>query len=223
MPTELDRPYCTLSEVQDETQNNRPEDIEILSRAINRASREIDEYLRRDFLFRDNASVPLSVPLSYCAENVIFLPWPVLTLTEISIVVPPDPAAVLPSTDYTFENSILSATSKIFRAGSWKAADSYGKVGILPSRSMGLPIQILLKGTFGYVPAQKDSENDFSQPAIGIPQSIRTACAVLAGIRSGKLKKEIVDLNGQRNSVTTRTIPKDVADMLARYRIENIP
>jgi hypothetical protein len=219
----LDRPYCTVRDVQDETLHGASDHIETFTKAINQASREIDWFCRRDFLFHDHTSQAFSVPAHMCQENVITLPWPVITITEVKVIVPPDSGAVLDPSEYQHENFLLSASSKIYRAGRWRSGEEFTKAGILPSRSNRLPTRIELKGTFGYLPAQKNSTHDFTAPSPSIPAEIRHACACLAGVRSGRHKKEIVDRSGDRQTVTLRSLPRDVEAMLMRFQVPILP
>jgi hypothetical protein len=78
---------------------------------------------------------------------------------------------------------------------------------------LGIPRRIEITGTFGYALA------DTATPSPEIPQEIATACAVIAAVRSGKARKEIIDFSGQRQALTLKTIPKDVMEMLGRFRI----
>jgi hypothetical protein len=222
-------PYCTLKEVQIETQNTEPADATDFVLAINSVSRWIDRACKRDFLFHDHHETPLRVPLSWCAGNTIYLPWPVLTLSTCTVSADGVPGEPLDAADYAFENTPLSSTGKVHRSGRWNNYDLWSHAGVVIRRVSALPRVITLTGTFGYpsrsttaapvglVPGVVTVHSD--EPAPDLPADIRQACVQIAAIRSGKMRKEIIDLSGSRQSVTLRTLPRECADVLDRYRI----
>lgn len=209
--TALLNPYCLLRDVQAEAGNTYPDDAEDFLVEINKASRWIDQHCRRDFLFHDHATTALTVPASWCAENVIFLPWPVITLTEITV-----DGIALQSSSFSFENVPGETCGKIYREGNWLARDNYG-VGLQAEKVITLPLRIQMKGTFGYAPSVTTPT---AVPSPDIPADISQACAVIAAVRSGKLKREISlpGGGGAREAVTVRNVPKDTMATLARYR-----
>lgn len=217
-------PYCTVKDVQVETQNSDPTEVDEFMRAINNASRWIDSYCHRDFLYHDHTANALVIPDHWCAGNVIYLPMPIKTLTEIKVVESDGTSTIIPSTDYRSESDPIAGTATVTRAGRWTAPDSYNTTGLLPERVLGLPRRIEMKGTFGYSPAVDDNTpatvnfDPNAVPSPEIPAEISQACAVVAAIRSGKMRKEIVDFGGQRQSVTLRNIPKDTMESINRFR-----
>lgn len=220
--TALLYPYCTLKEVQDECANDRIEDEESFRIAINNASRWIDWHCGRDFLFHDHAASPLVVPDHWIAENTIFLPWPVITLTAISVADAGESTA-LEADEYRSETSFLTATGKITRAGRWKKQDAYSP-GLLQPRAFPLQRLISLTGTFGYVRPSTtvDATTTYhtDRPSASIPQDIRQACIIAAAVRSGKSRKEIFTPDGNRQTVTAKNIPKDTLEVLSRYKMK---
>lgn len=214
-------PYCTLGQVQDETQNIDPADYGDLTDAINQASRWIDWYCQRDFLFHDHATTPLPVPDDWCMQNLIYLPWPVLTLTRITVTDLLGAATDVPTTDYRVDDAYLTAGGRIRRMGHWLTGDEFISGGLVPGRLYDLKAQVKLYGTFGYTPALTGGQTpvaDPTKPSPNIPAEIQVACAVIAAVRSGKARKEIIDFSGQRQTATVKVIPKDVMSMLNRYR-----
>lgn len=208
--TALLNPYCLLRDVQAEASNTYPDDANDFLVEINKASRWIDQHCRRDFLFHNHASAALTVPASWCAGNVIFLPWPIITLTEITVE-----GITLPADAYAFENVPGETSGKIYRNADWLARDSYG-VGLQAEKVISLPLRIQLTGTFGYRLAETTPT---AVPSPDIPADITQACAVIAAVRSGKLKREItVAGGGARETITVRSIPKDTMATLSRYR-----
>jgi hypothetical protein len=203
MSTELLNPYCTLVEVQRECSNDDARDIDQFNEEINWASRWLDDHCRRDFLPHDHTSTPLLVKKAWIVGNVIYLPMPVRTLTGITV----DGAAIAADT-FVFENSNQHSKATIVGARAWDSAA--GKPGFR------LPVKIELTGTFGYTPAATDPAKN---PPLDIPQQIRTACRIIAAIRSGKVKREFVTPDGNRQVATARNLPPDVLKSIAPYRV----
>jgi hypothetical protein len=203
-PTLLN-PYCTLSDAQAEAGTTDDASADELIVEINKASRWIDEHCNRDFLYHNHASSPLVVSESWCAGNVIYLPWPVLTLTEITIG-----TATFAATEYRVTRRPGSATSKIERNGTWLPEEKFSA-----SPPVMAP-QITLRGTFGFTPA---ATNPAGNPSPEIPATIVQACAAIAAIRSGQVRKEINIPGGGREAVTVRAVPKPVMDSLGKFRI----
>jgi len=210
MSTTLLNPYCTLKEVQTETRNDTPDSVADLQSEINWASRWIDDYCRRDFLAHDHASSPLSVLSGWCAENVIYLPMPVRTLTKITV-----DGVELATDQYTFENSVPRSTAKIIRIGRWQKQQAY----FGSNRTFALPPRIELTGVFGFTPA---TTTPLAVPCTDLPQEVGTVCRVLAAIRSGLVKREFVAADGSRQVATVRNLPPDLTGSLNRYRMQVI-
>lgn len=200
----LENPYCTLREAQTEAGTSDPASAQELIVEINKASRWIEEHCNRDFLYHDHATSPLVVDESWCAGNVIYFPWPVLTLTEIAVG-----GAVLSASEYRVSIRPRSVTAKIERNGAWLPVAE-------PGAELTMQPRITLKGTFGFLPA---ATNPSSTPAPTIPATITQACAVIAAIRSGQVRREINVPGGGREAVTVRAVPKPVMESLGTYRI----
>lgn len=218
----LERPYCTLKRVQRECINDSPDDAADIVEAINEASRYIERTTRRKFWFQDclatsSANPALEIPLSWCAVNVIYLPMPVISLTEISVQHGNGEASVMEPGDYRYLNNDLESSAKIMRSGNWVAGDRFSTVGLLPRNLHSMPTKLLLKGTFGYaLAADKPNET----PPIGIPEDIARACAVIAAVFSGKLKKSFIGEGGTQQQTTQKTIPREISDILNDYRVK---
>lgn len=204
MSTQLLNPYCTLKAAQIEAGNSDGEAAPDFLVEINKASRWLDEHCQRDFLFHDHTTTSLVVQEAWCAGNVIFLPWPVITLTEIKVA-----GAVLDPGSYRHSRRPQSATEKILRSGNWLDSTE-------PGASSALPPLIELKGTFGFAPA---ATNPTSTPSPDIPASISQACAAIAAIRSGNVRREITGPGGTREAITVRNVPQSILDSLKPYRI----
>jgi hypothetical protein len=219
-PPVLVNPYCTVADVQLECQNDRADDVRKIILAINAASRWIDGYCRRDFLFHDHASTGLQVQRSWGAENKLFLPWPVITLTEATL-----DGTVLPAEEYAYENPYLASGSTLTRAGAaWFLGDRFTADGLIPQKLRPLARVILLKGTFGYRMGQSGdpADDDAKVPSPDLPAEIVYACTVLAAVRSGLSRKQIVDQGGTVQSMTAKNVPKEIMDSLQRFRMRVI-
>lgn len=211
MPTALLNPYCTLDDVKAECKIVSTDRNDELSTAINSASRAIDERCRRDFLFRDHSSSAYRVPSSCIAENKLFLPFPVITLTEVKLVATDGTETVLAAEDYEYENG--DGLAILTRDGRWLLEDGFSGDGLLPRRTHSRPSRIYLKGTFGYTWAVATA------PAATLPFNIRRACTVIAAVWSGYSMKQIVGAGGTVESVSQKTIPKEALELLNKYEL----
>lgn len=201
-------PYCTLEDVQHEASNIDPADAGDLEDQITAASRWVDEYCRRDFLYHDHRTTALEVEPSWVAGQRIYLPWPIISLTEVTV-----DDEVVDSTLYRKESTRLSATGVIVRDRDWFPAPT--RVGVGNGNVQGLPPIIRLKGQFGYAEAPTDPA---TTPSPDLPKAVVQAAAVAAAVFSGLLKREFTNLGGERQSVTMREVPKGVLAALGPYR-----
>lgn len=208
--TTLLRPYCTLRDAQTEAGTNDPDSALDLILEINKASRWIDDHCKRDFLFHDHSTTAFVVPESWCALGVIYFPWPIITLTEIKVG-----GELFAPSLYRHSRRPSSATSKIERDGVWLSA-SAPSVGLPGATLHRMAPLIELKGTFGFAPASvKPNEN----PSPDLPAVVSQACAAIAAIRSGQVRREITGPGGTREAITVRSVPKSVLDPLGTYKI----
>ncbi len=162
-----------------------------LYRAIDRASRWVDDYTGKDYFFHDHSVTPLVLTQfdQRILGNTIFLPYAnVLTITEVSV----DDTVLVVTDDYIVGQG--SKMGQIFRAsGEWVA-------------SAGASI----KGTFGYAQASSDLV------PTGLPQTIKTATRWVAAAMSGRNKLDGLDANGQPASMVLTEIPEKVFKLLGR-------
>jgi hypothetical protein len=194
-------PYCRLADVQHEASNTDATDAGELEAEIPHASRWVDWYCRRDFYHHDHATTPLRVDESWIALNKIFLPWPKLTLTEVTV-----DGVVLDSSLYVALTEQFGLSSTLVRGGPWRAEDR---------DPLALPVEIMLKGTFGYAPAAVDPT---TSPSPDIPPPIVKATALVAAIMCGKVVRESVSYGGDKQTIVLRSIPKGVLADLAQFR-----
>lgn len=206
----LQNPYCELRDAQAVAGNTDEESARDLVREINNASRFIEEYCRRDFLFHDHANTPLLVREGWIAQNVIYLPWPVITLTEVRV-----DGVALPASEWRHQPG--TTASNVLRNGPWLPADGIVQLDpFTPRPALAMPPRIELVGTFGYAPAEDDAEK---KPSPSLPATIRQACATIAAINSGLVRRDFTNLGGDRESVTVRTFPKETYAALNRYKV----
>ena len=219
----LQSPYCTVEDVQRETQNRNADDVQLFIGSINSASRWIDGYCRRDFLYHDNATTALIVDERWAVFNKIYLPWPVLTLTKVESSDAFGNLTAMTTTDYRVNPQGL-VNAVVEGNVCWFAPDQFSTPGLLPRKNFSMRPQVKLTGTFGYrlpVAADWGSPTGFTAtgwPSPSIPSEISVACAVIAAVRSGKAKKDIIDFSGQKQSATVKVMPKEVMETLSRYR-----
>lgn len=203
----LINPYCTLADVQHEASNIDLADAGGMEDMITRASRWIDDYCHRDFLYHDHRTIPLEVEPSWVAGQRIYLPWPVISLTEVTL-----DGIALDSNLYRIESTRSSATGVILRDKDWYAESPRDGVGT--GAVKGLPTLIKLKGQFGYAQA---TTNPTTTPSPDLPSAIVQATAVAAAVFSGLVKREFVGLSGERTATVLREVPKGTLASISRY------
>lgn len=214
MPVELSKPYCTLNEVQDECRQHATEAdvVDKISTAINRASRAIDEMCSRDFWFHDHTSSALPVSRRQVVGASIFLPWPILTLTEIK-----ENGFVVQANNYNFE----AGTRQIEKVSTMLLGQIQGD----PLQSAAYDEEprwmmpgggntITLAGTFGYALADTDPTKN---PPPAMPSRVRRACVLIASAWSGENRKEQVSPDGQKVNVLDVRIPPEAKTLLSKY------
>lgn len=186
-------PYITVEELVEELKGAMPDettdegklDAVKFNRAIESASRLVDEYTQRDYFLHDYVTVPII--LDQFSQGVfddkIFLPHdPVLSITGLTV----GTEAYVADTDYSVDlkQGIIHSLR-----GKW-----------YPSRPDGL---VKIYGTFGY--AQADPED---VPA-GLPGKVIIATRVAAAFLSGDARKEFFPIDGEGPiTVAMHTMPK---------------
>lgn len=205
MAEELTDPYCTLEDVQQECRNERPTVTDKFIRSINLASRMVEDYCRRDFLYHDHTGHgnPLRVQRGCVMEETIYLPYHVIELTGLRTYdrrADADSATLWPVDDYYTESDIKKNTCRIFAERGLKFGD-YPFMGFLD-----------LFGRFGYdVPEGHTVSPD-------LPASIRKATAVIAATLSMERRLEQTNLEGNRIELVELNIPREVFHHLNRFR-----
>lgn len=197
----LSNPYCTLVQLQREIKNTDADsDDTVLAwhqDCINRASRFVDQYTHRDFLFHDYSSTALPVEPRWILGNEIWFPWPIKTLTELTV------DEVAQSTeDYTF------------RAGKRKLVN----VEDLPVVEYQSGY-VSVKGTFGY-----GTGADTTSPPVdaNFPAAITRATVLIAAAFTADNRKEVAALDGTRTSLLDTNIPDEAIRLLNRWTLRTI-
>lgn len=198
--TVLVRPYCSLADVQGITGNTEVgDDTERTLKAINTASRLVEDMTETHFWFRDHTSTPYRVPNNYVVGGTVFLPFPVITLTELAIA-----------------SSVQDLSDMEFGDGERyiKATSAFG----------GVPFtdKMEIKGTFGYALADPlvDDYGDILPPA-GLPEKVRRATMLTAAAVSGLWLRERVGLDGSKDTILETRIPNEVTGLLSRFKYKS--
>lgn len=189
----LEDPYCTVQNVRDEIRNSDSTLTSQIEDAINRASRWIDDYVGRDFFQHDHSVTALVIDKwdDVIFDDVLFLQYrPIITLTEVKSA-----GKVLTSgTDYrSKDNRIISLI------GTWPRGTKSDE-------------WVELKGKFGY------AQNATTDVPTGMPKHITHAAVLVAAAWCGQNRKEIVGLEGNKEEVIDKLVPKTVFDILGTKR-----
>lgn len=224
MSVDLDRPYTSLLEVQDECRNHADAEVsgvnpkDKIARAINLASRFIEDHCHRDFLFHDHTSSAIAVQRRWIVAAEIFFPWPILTITEIS-----ENDVALDPSQYYFDagqSQLTRLGNSVALGGGVTSGSIYNPTnrgnGLLDEQSPlwtmpGGGNTLRIKGTFGYALAETDPTKN---PPPTVPPRVRRACTLIAAAWSGENRREVVSVDGQKNSLLDSRIPREAAELL---------
>ena len=192
-------PYCTVDEVRAKLRNREAAaEGEILT-AIGSASRFVDDWLGRDFFFRDFSTTPFRVQNDHIFGDEIILPFlPIITLTSLTYA---GVVQVL-DTDYYLTQDSRGRTNRI-RSLAGPFPESIPPINL-----------ILVYGTFGF--PQIGPSGTYLATAIpkGMPEHYREATAEIAAAMTGRNQKEIIGTDGNKQTVTDTTIPKTALAIL---------
>lgn len=179
--------YCTLAQVQADIRNTSAPVAE-LEAGIIAASRWIDRHTGRDFLFHDHTASPLVLWGSdaLVSPDMLLFPYsPVILLTEVA-----------------------DANGTLVEGEDYRIDGGYRLLPIGREFSTAPTATYTLTGTFGY------AETSPGSGTFAVPDHIARAAVMLAATLSGHQRKDVVGLDGQRTTVTDRTIPKEVFSLL---------
>lgn len=236
MPVTLVRPYATLRDVQRECRNVDTGSAEDdMREAINQASRMVDDMVNRDFFYHDHASSALRINSSWITANTIYLPWPILTLTEVKLN-----GEVQDAEGWVWENDAHGCKAgRIIRKGyAWSGEileggsngfdfpltdfspvyDRLNGTAFLPpgvASPSPAVLQMEIKGTFGYAPR---SPGDTTLPSVDIPPAVRRATTQMAAAMSGHFRKSTRGFDGSVTEVSDTRLPTEAVNALKAFK-----
>ncbi len=194
----LSKPYCTVADVKSYT-GDSDLGTGTCEEAINYASRFVEQHCRRSFWYQDHSSTAFTVDYRDITPEIIYLPWPIITLTEVK-----QEDSVLEADAYTGMSDgriRLRKNSKSI----WRAI----------SRNKYLfndELDITIKGTFGYTisgTTAPPTDADF-------PASVRRATVIIASAFTDE--NEEVNIFGQGTPIPQKDIQEEAFKLLKEYR-----
>ena len=194
----LSKPYCTVADVKSYT-GDSDLGTGTCEEAINYASRFVEQHCRRSFWYQDHSSTAFTVDYRDITPEIIYLPWPIITQTEVK-----QEDSVLEADAYTGMSDgriRLRKNSKSI----WRAI----------SRNKYLfndELDITIKGTFGYTisgTTAPPTDADF-------PASVRRATVIIASAFTDE--NEEVNIFGQGTPIPQKDIQEEAFKLLKEYR-----
>ena len=194
----LSKPYCTVADVQSYTGDSSIS-TSTCEDAINYASRFVEQHCRRSFWFQDYTSSQFTVDYRDITPEMIFLPWPIITLTEVM-----QEESVLETDAYTGMSD--------GRIRLRKNSKSYWQSIRRNKYLFNAELDIKIKGTFGYaISAVTAPPTDADFPA-----SVRRATIIIASAFTDE--NEEAAIFGQGNPIPIKDIPEEAYKLLKEYR-----
>ena len=194
----LSKPYCTVADVKSYT-GDSDLGTGTCENAINYASRFVEQHCRRSFWYQDHTSTAFTVDYRDITPEIIYLPWPIITLTEVK-----QEDTVLDADAYTGMSDgrirLRKNTKSIWRAISH---DKY---------IFNDELDITVKGTFGYTisgTTAPPTDEDF-------PAAVRRATVIIAS--SFTDENEEAPIYGQGTPIPIKDIPDEAYKLLKEYR-----
>lgn len=194
----LSKPYCTVADVRSYT-GDPDITTSTCEDAINSASRFVEQHCRRSFWYQDYSSTPFLVDYRDITPELIYLPWPVITLTEVKqedTVLQTDSYQGLSDGRIRLRKNTESIWQSISRN---KYAFNY-------------QLDITIKGTFGYTV----SSNTAPPTDENFPASVKRATVLIASA----FTNENTEANpfGQGTPVPLKDIPDEAYNLLKVFR-----
>ena len=194
----LSKPYCTVADVKSYT-GDSDLGTGTCEEAINYASRFVEQHCRRSFWYHDHSSTALTVDYRDITPEIIYLPFPIITLTEVK-----QEDSVLLEDAYTGMSDgrirLRKNSSSIWRIIRY---DKY---------MFNKELDITIKGTFGYTisgTTAPPTDADF-------PASVRRATVIIASAFTNE--NEETNLFGQGTPIPIKDIPEEAYKLLKEYR-----
>jgi hypothetical protein len=138
----------------------------------------------------------------------VFLPWPVITLTSITLR-----GEAVNMDDVVWNGSVIDLTNTNLNT-------SKGRMGVGEDYVHTSPLKhedgvVSLTGTFGYT---LENVDPLTKPPTNLPAPIIRATTLIAAAWSGLYSVERVGLDGSRVSIASSAIPKEVYSLLANFK-----
>lgn len=194
----LSKPYCTVAEVKSYTGDS---DIttSTCEDAINHASRFVEQHCRRSFWYQDHSSTAFTVDYRDITPEIIYLPFPIITLTEVKQ-----------------EDTVLDADSYTGMSdGRIRLRKNSSSIWRVISREKYLfndELDITIKGTFGYTisgTTAPPTDEDF-------PAAVRRATIIIAS--SFTDENEEANIFGQGTPIPVKDVPDEAYKLLKEFR-----
>jgi hypothetical protein len=217
MSVTLLRPSCTRDDVQQITRNEDSDNNDAFDAAINLASRWIEERTHRVFWFHDHTSTPLIVRRGDVIKGEIFLPFPIVTLTQLATYESDDSDEdVWAADEYWWENQSIGGTiSSAGGAGQYRKHIAEGGSFIPYPNKLGMKVK--LTGTFGW---GSDAATPTS-PRSNIPAAVSRAAAMIAASFSELNHKQEISLDGGVTELLETSIPSEARNLLKPYKLRH--
>ena len=194
----LSKPYCTVADVRSYTG-----DTDIASAtcdsAIDYASRFVEQHCRRSFWYQDHSSTALTVDYRDVTPEIIYLPWPIITLTEVK------------QEDSVLETDAYTGMSD-GRIRLRKNSSSVWSIIKYNQYIFNSELDITIKGTFGYT----ISDTETPPTDANFPASVRRATAIIASTFTDE--NEEAPIYGQGTPIPIKDIPEEAYKLLKEYR-----
>jgi len=194
----LSKPYCTVADVQSYTGDSSIS-TSTCEDAINYASRFVEQHCRRSFWYQDHTSSAFTIDYRDITPEMIFLPWPIITLTEVK------------QEDSVLETDAYTGMSD-GRIRLRKNSSSYWQSIRRNKYLFNSELDITIKGTFGYTISgvtAPPTDADF-------PASVRRAAIIIASAFTDE--NEEAPIYGQGAPIPIKDIPEEAYKLLKEYR-----
>lgn len=197
MPYTSVNPYITVAELCEELKVQVPTvasaEEDKFKRAIDHASRWLDEYTNTTYYLRDYSVVPLTLDEHSAGVygNTIFLPHaPIISIDSVELA----GTELVEGTEFSISGD---GAARLFRMGAnWNI-----------SRPDNL---LTIYGEFGYPQASPSSV------PTGLPGKVTLVTRLVAAVLTGDSRKEFIGVDGSVEGLTQVEIPKTVYQILGR-------
>lgn len=194
----LSKPYCTVADVKSYTGDSEL-GTGTCEEAINYASRFVEQHCRRSFWYQDHSSTAYTVDYRDITPDIIYLPWPIITLTEVK------------QEDSTLETDAYTGMSD-GRIRLRKNSSSIWRVLRYNKYIFNSELDITIKGTFGYTV----SGTTAPPTDVDFPASVRRATVLIASAFTNE--NEESSIFGDGTPIPVKDVPEEAFKLLKEYR-----